>query len=378
MNICIIGAGNIGTYLAAYISMKESCKVWIHTSKPHLFKDELILVEEEKNLEHNIKLHCASSNIEECVKDADYILITHPSFLIEKTLNEITPYVKSNACIGLIPGFGGKEYLSEDLIKKGCVLFGTQRVPSIIRLEKYGEKVLLKEKNPFMKIGTIPNKYKDEVCRVMTNLIDILCIPVDNYLSITLSPSNPIMHPSRLYELFKDYKHGETIYDKNPLFYEEWGNEASKTLLALDEELGLVFKSLNEYNDFNEKDIEKIKERFETEDPSVLSKKINTAPGFKDIDSPMKKLDNGFIPDLKSRYFIEDLEFGLCIIKSFAQICNLHTPKLDEVIYWAQELLDKEYLINNELKGRDSKELLIPQNRGIKSKKDLINFYKNL
>ncbi|MGL5694072.1 MAG: NAD/NADP octopine/nopaline dehydrogenase family protein, partial [Peptostreptococcaceae bacterium] len=373
-----IGAGNIGTYLAAYISMKKDCKVWVHTSKPHLFKDELILVEEEKNLEHKIKLHCATSNIEECVKDADYILITHPSFLIEKTLNEITPYVKTKVCIGLIPGFGGKEYLSQELINKGCIIFGTQRVPSIIRLEKYGEKVLLKEKNPFMKLGTIPSSYNNEVCEVMTNLIDIPCEPVDNYISITLSPSNPIMHPSRLYELFKDYKHGETIYDKNPLFYEEWGDEASKTLFELDEELGLVFESLNEFNDFNTGDIEKIKERFKTEDPKVLSEKINTAPGFKDIDSPMEECENGFIPELKSRYFIEDLEFGLCIIKSFAEICNLNTPKLDEVIYWAQNLLNKEYLIKGEIKGRDSKELLIPQNRGIKSKQELINFYKNL
>ena len=116
MNICIIGAGNIGTYLAAYISMKKDCKVWIHTSKPHLFKDELILIEEEKNLNHNVKLHCVTSSLEEAVKDADYILITHPSFLIEKTINEISNFVKPNAVVGLIPGFGGKEYFAKKLI----------------------------------------------------------------------------------------------------------------------------------------------------------------------------------------------------------------------------------------------------------------------
>ena len=45
MNICIIGAGNIGTYLAAYISMKDENKVWLHTSKPESFKEKMVLVE---------------------------------------------------------------------------------------------------------------------------------------------------------------------------------------------------------------------------------------------------------------------------------------------------------------------------------------------
>ena len=84
------------------------------------------------------------------------------------------------------------------------------------------------------------------------------------------------------------------------------------------------------------------------------------------------------IPDLSSRYFIEDIEFGLCIIKAFAELCNLNTPKLDEVIVWSQNLLNKEYLVDNKLIGKDSKKLLIPQNIGINSKKELIDFYKNL
>ena len=378
MNICIIGAGNIGTYLAAYISMKKDCKVWIHTSKPHLFKDELTLIEEEKNLTHKVKLHCITSSLEEAVKDADYILITHPSFLIERTINEISEFVKPNAFVGLIPGFGGKEYFAKKLIEKGAIFFGTQRVPSIIRLEKYGECVALKEKNPFMKIGAIPSKYTEKICEDMTKLIDIPCEPVDNYLAITLSPSNPIMHPSRLYELFKDYKQGITVYEKSPLFYEEWGDEASKTLLELDEELHKIFESLNYNGDFNPDNIEKIKNRFKTEDPSVLSHKINTAPGFQGIGSPIVECEGGFIPDLTSRYFIEDLEFGLCILKGFAELCDVDTPKLDEVITWSQNLLNKEYLIDKKLKGRDSKNLLIPQNKGINTKQDLIEFYKSL
>lgn len=378
MNICIIGAGNIGTYLAAYISMKEENKVWVHTSKPEAFKDVLTLVEEEKNLRHNVKLHSITSSYEEAVKDADYILITHPSFMVEKTLKNIASYVKKGAVIGVIPGFGGKEYLIDELLEKGCIFFGSQRVPSIIRLEKYGECVLLKQKNEFMKLRVIPSEHSNEVCEAMTNFIDIPCLPLNNYLAITLSPSNPTMHPSRLYELFNDYIDGEKVYSRNPYFYEEWSTVASQTLLDLDDELTAIFDSLNENNDFVEEDMEKINKRFGISTAEELSEKINTASGFRGITSPMVEVVGGFIPDKNSRYFIEDIQFGLCIIKAFAELCNVETPTVDKVVEWGQKLVGKEYLVNGKLCGRNKNELLIPQSRGISTKEELIKYYKTL
>lgn len=377
MNIGIIGAGNIGTYLAAYISTKENCKVWIHTSKPQSFKESLVLVDDEKNSYYNVKLHCITSNLEEVVCNCDYILITHPSFMIEKTLKEINKYAKKGTVIGAIPGSGCKEFFIDELLERGCIFFGSQIVPSITRLESYGECVHLKQKNELMKLSIIPHKYSDNVCKTIANLIDIDCSPLDNYLAITLSPSNPTMHPSRLYELFKDYKDG-VVYDRNPYFYEEWGNLASDTLLKLDNELEETLDSLNEFNDFNRADFEKIKLRFKTSSTEDLTNKIRTATGFKGIRTPMANDASGnYIPDLNSRYFIEDIQFGLCIIKSFSEICVIDTPTIDKVIYWAQNLLSKEYLIGSKLIGKDVGKLMIPQNKGIKTKSDLVKYYKN-
>lgn len=378
MNICIIGAGNIGTYMASYISMKRDCKVWIHTSKPEAFKEEIKLIEEEKNMEYNTRLHCVTSNLEEACKDADYILITHPSFMMEKTLKDIAKYVKKGAVIGAIPGFGGKEYLIDELMEKGCIFFGSQRVPSIIRLEKYGESVLFKQRNEFMRISVIPKKYSEEVAEKMTYFLDIPCIPLNSYLGITLSPSNPTMHPSRLYELFNDYVAGEKVYDRNPLFYEEWGTVASSTLLKLDEELAEIFKVLNKDNDFDDNDMEKIKSRYRIEKPEELSAKINSAPGFQGIDSPMLEVEGGFIPDKNSRYFVEDIQFGLCIIKAFAELCGVETPTVDKVAVWGQNLVGKEYIMDGKLEGKDKDELLTPQSKGLDTLEKVINHYKSL
>lgn len=377
MKIAIIGAGNIGTYLATYISLKENTEVFLHTSKTESFYDEIELIEEEKNIIHKTKLKKVSSSIRECVENADYILITHPSFMAESTIKEIIKYAKEGSIIGTIPGFGGKEFYIKDLLDKGIIYFGTQRVPSITRLNSYGKSVTLKQKNNFMKISVIPKEYTNKVCNDMTSFIDIPCLPLKSYLSIALSPSNPTMHPSRLYELFKDYKEG-VFYDENPLFYETWGYIASKTLLDLDDELKNIFNKFNEYNDFYEYDFEKIKIRYNIETPDELSKKINTAPGFLGIYSPMIKVDNKYIPDLNSRYFTEDIDFGLCILKSFAEILEVDTPTIDKLIIWAQNLFNKEFIVDGKLIGKDAKKLVTPITLGITNKKDLISFYKNL
>ncbi len=372
MNICIVGGGNIGTYLAAYISRKTNVKVWLYTSKPALFANEIELEEQELEKKTKVKIHCITNQLKEAIQDANIILITYPSFMVGELLKEISEFVKEGTYIGVIPGFGGAEFYKEDFLAKGCKFIGTQRVPAIVRLNEYGKSVCLKETNPFMKICAFPKEATKEICEKIEDLIDIKCEKLHNYLPITLSPSNPTMHPSRLYELFRDYNKEITIYEENPLFYEQWGDKASTYLLELDEEIHLIFNVIGIVDNY---EVEKIKERFNIEQPWELTDKIRNASGFKGIHSPMNKVEGGYIPDLESRYFVEDIPFGMCIIKAFAQICGVETPRLDEIIIWAQGLLGKEYLVEGRLSGKDAHELLIPQNINILTVEDIIKYY---
>ena len=83
---------------------------------------------------------------------------------------------------------------------------------------------------------------------------------------------------------------------------------------------------------------------------------------------PIVDLDKGnFVPLIN-----EDIQFGLCILKAFAELLNVNTPEIDKVATWGQNFLGKEYIVNGKLSGKDVSELTIPQNRGINTKEELI------
>jgi hypothetical protein len=82
-----------------------------------------------------------------------------------------------------------------------------------------------------------------------------------------------------------------------------------------------------------------------------------------------------FMPDFSYRYLTEDVPFGLAVSKSIAQMTEVETPCIDRVLLWAQEKFEKEYVVNGRLGGTDAWRLPIPQNYGINSLSELINWY---
>ena len=76
---------------------------------------------------------------------------------------------------------------------------------------------------PFMRFAAIPASITEDVCKLFTDLIGIHTIALPNYLSVTLTPSNPILHTSRLYGLFHDYHEGMT-WDEPLSFYKNMPN----------------------------------------------------------------------------------------------------------------------------------------------------------
>ena len=372
MRITVVGAGNVGTLVAGEFTKKNN-SVTIYTRDKSRWQSEITVYDKDTETEYKYKPTKITEDIVEAVSDAEMIFITLPAFAIKNFIVKAEEYIKEGTIIGFYPGTGGVEFISKGLLDKNCVIFGTQRICSVVRLKKYGEYVVTAGKRKDIYLGAIPHSKVDELCTLFASLFDIDTHPLPNYLSVTLTPSNPILHPSRLYTLFKDYHEG-TVYEKVPLFYEDWTDETSKLLIACDEELHQILDKINLDTSF----IRPLLEHYESTNYKEMTNKIHSIKSFKGITSPAISKGNGYIPDIDNRYFSADVPYGLIIIKAFALICNVETKNIDKIIDWYQSITCKEYIdLTKNVLGKDSSYLSLPQLYGISSITDIEKYYSN-
>lgn len=334
--VAVVGGGNVGTQFAC-ISASRGYKVRILCSKPQNFADTLEIVDENDNVTSGSP-ELVSSDLSAVITGADVIIVTYPAFMLEELGRQMLPFVHEGQVIIMMPGTGGAEFAFHDLIRKGVILSGVQRVPSVARLEEYGKRVRCEGLRREMFLASIPRANAASICEFIEFLFGITCTALPNYLCVTLTPSNPILHTTRLRTLFADYKEG-VIYDHNPLFYGDWSDESSSLLLKCDEELQTICRTLNKADLSS---VKSLKIHYENDTVEGLTAKMRSIESLHNLGSPMVKKGDGFIPDFNSRYFKADFPYGLAIIKSFADVLGIDVPNVDDTLNWYRTLTGDE------------------------------------
>ncbi len=329
MKITVIGGGNIGTLMAAEMAHRGH-DVTIYSSKPQSWENKIDVYNSDEEFILSGELCNVTNDMKAALNGAQMIWITVPAQAFEKTANEMLPFVKSGQMIGIVPGSGGVEFAFYPMIKKGCILFGLQRVHSIARLKEYGKSVYMLGRKSELQLGAIPKSETERLCDIVKGLLDMPCVALPNYLCVTLTPSNPILHTTRLYSMFKNFKPGYT-YPRNFLFYEEWNNDSSSTLFTCDEELQNLCKAIPLELD----DVKSLKLHYESDTVEALTQKIKSIKAFKGLTSPMKKVDEtNWVPDFDSRYFTADFSYGLKIILDLCELFSVDAPGIHQVWNW--------------------------------------------
>lgn len=376
--VCIVGAGNEGHYFMALMGSKSWLKVYVLTSNANGFSDVIKSTNTTTGEVAFGRVCRVSERPEDVIPEADVIIFTTPSNAYQHYANVIYPYVKEGTVLGFIPGTGGPEFIFRDFIsQKKCRIFGTQRVPSGTKLVKRGCSVDSLGSRKDIRIGAIPRSITKDVGAFIHEAIDIDVVELDNYLSVALTPSNPILHTTRLYSLLKDYKRGDGWKEKLHM-YSDWNDLSSEMLLGCDNELHLCCDRLCQ---LPTEGVLPLREHYEIDavagstDVEKMTKKIRTLPYLKDF-VPMVADGRGlYVPDFTTRYFMEDFPFGLCIIKSFCDICQVRTPHIDQVLSWYERIMAVSYFRDGLFVGKDLEKLPLPANFGLDNISKIINFY---
>lgn len=330
--ICICGGGSLGHVIAGYLSAKKELEVNILTQRPQLWKHELQISTPEGDTLCG-KLNTVSDKPEEALHEVDIVLLCLPGYAIKSELLKIKPYVNERTYVGTVFSSTGFFFEALEILDNDVPLWGFQRVPFIARTNVYGESAHLLGYKTSHNIAVEHCEDKERFRSQIEKLFDAPVHLLNNYYEASFTNSNPILHPSRLYTLFKDWNKN-VYYDHQFLFYEEWTNEASELLITLDKELFSVLAKLPVAPDF----LMPILPYYESTDAESLTRKIRSINGFKGITTPMIFSEKGWQPDLNSRYFREDFMHGLRYIHQEAHNLGIEVPMMNKVYNWGVEV----------------------------------------
>lgn len=334
MNITIIGGGSIGTLMSAEFSLEGAHNITLYASEPECRENIVSVYNSCENLLFKGRVNLITYDLKLAVSRSDVIFITYPASMLRELAEKMFPFVRSGQKIGFVPGSGGAEFYFRNYIKKGCILFGLQRVHSIARIKERGKSVYALGRKDRLFACTIPDSQGKQTAEMLESLFKIPCCDLGAYLNLTLTPSNPILHTSRLYSLFSDYSK-DRYYPENFLFYESWSDKASEIMLECDSELQKLCRTINE---IDLRGVRSLKEHYESNTAAEMTNKIRSITAFKGLPSPMKQCSCGWYPDFESRYFTSDFPFGLKIIIDIAKLFDVDTHCMNKIWNWYMEI----------------------------------------
>ncbi|MFZ5944722.1 MAG: NAD/NADP octopine/nopaline dehydrogenase family protein [Bacillota bacterium] len=348
------------------------------------YKDEAKLIKEAMEENGGIEVVFSGSIIKEKVdiisqspsicQGADLIVFIAPAYSHEIMLKAIAPYLKEKVLIGALPARSGFEFSFPSILKdnyaENIILFAAQTLPWACRLESPGKKVKVVGTKDKIGVAAIPPEKAKETAEILSKLTFARFYPVENVLAVSLSNIGQIVHPGIMYGLFKNYE--GLPYPESLLFYQGVNEEIGSILEKMSQEIQSIKYAIEKA--FPGLSLEEVKDLkkwlFDTygssiKDTSSLVSAFITNKAYDGLKAPMIKKADGYYPDFSSRYLTEDVPTGLVVTKAIAQICGVATPMIDQVLNTTSKWINKEYLIDGQLRGGNLAETRVPFNYGI-------------
>lgn len=395
--VTICGGGNGAHVAATYLSAK-GLRVQVLTRQPERWAETLELSTAGSSWESrgviSGRLSLVSKHAKDVIPQSDVVIVASPANAHPAILNHVAPYLKEGVKLGALFAQGGfdwavKKALGDELLANVDLLFGLQNIPWICKTTQYGRKCRIIGSKQCLYVACYPVERKENAATLMQSLFDIPCEPVANFLNLTLTPSNQIIHPARYYAIFRDWD-GKKTYTLEELkkrdgltLYAGFDEFSAEQLTMLDNELQQIkYALLQRFPALDLSDVLPMGDRVvkhygkDVLDRSSLLQIFRTNLGYAGCATPLMEVSEGrFQPAIKSRLFWEDIPYGLCILKNMAEMLgNIPTPRIDFMIRWHQQFMGVEFLNSDgQLNARELWRTGAPNKYGIHSLEELVS-----
>ena len=375
--IVICGGGSSAHTLIPFLKDSEF-EVSIYTSRPEKWNHtvELQYQDTEGNVLETFSgdLKKASSNAAEIIPTADYIVFCMPVHKYRVGLREIAPYINKNKTVfvGTVYGQGGWNWMVDEIKKQysldNIVTFAFGLIPWICRIVEYGKIGVTygcKAANyatcyPKSYFKQIDEEFLENICNKWFHKGKVE--QCDNFLSLTLSVDNQIIHTSRCFGLYKVC--GETWKRKEdvPMFYKDYDDVSAKLLADLDDDYSKIRNEIIKrypQNDYKYMLDYLALERFSYQSQNTdIKESFVTSKTLVTIGTPVVPNENGLWEIERShRFFMDDIYYGNCIAKWMAEQMSIEVPTIDAILHWAQIVRKEQIIDDNNRLMIDSKDL---------------------
>jgi len=325
-----------------------------------------------------------SADPAEVIPSADIVLIVVPAYGHAAVLRRIDPYLSPKTILGCLPARAGFEFDAAQLSTWQTEIVGLQSLPWSTRVTKPGQLVHIGAVKQQVLLAALPPRRAVSIAHQLTSVLGTRVLPCRSFLGLTLGNPGQIIHPGLMYGHFHSW-HGQEYDERTiPLLYAQASDETGTFVERMSREVIAVARKIEAESGgmLNLKhaavpihDWLRRAYGHVTADTRTVATCFRTGP-IQARKAPMRDTRPGkFVPDFDYRYLSEDVPFGLVATRALADVVKIDTPAIDEVLGWAQSMLRKTYLVGNELSGPDLEHLPIPQNHGISTLPELIDWY---
>jgi len=331
MRICVCGGGAIGHVLAALLGTRPEMTVSVLTRTPQCWQQDVVIHYRDR-YRLTGRVARVSDNAATCVQSAQLILLAVPAYARVEMLSRISPFIAPGAWVGCVGTAIGFDIDVHTTLRRDAAFFGMQRTPWVARVVTPGQLVQVTGARSTTLVAGAPAEALRTLAGALGPALGIQLTVSPVYLDVSLAYDNATLHPPRLFSLFGPAHQARPRQG----FYRDWDPTASACLLALDNELEQVRQS------FGARLAPSAHAHFGVSRVNELTPLIRGSSVLHGIGLPI--LQGGAIgrasrPDLTSRFFQEDIPYGLAPQYRMAQQAGIATPVMRMLLDWATTLM---------------------------------------
>ncbi len=333
MRIAVLGAGNGGQALAAYLSMKGFSVSLYNRSKKrisNIIKTRTIRLEGE--VQGAFEVDFATTDISEAIKGRQLIMVVVPAFAHIDIAKKVAPHLEDGQVIVLNPGRTGGAIEFHNILReygadKDITVAEAQTFMFASRLTNPGVVRIFKIKNA-VPVSALPAKKNSVLEDTLLKAMPEFEI-VSNVIYTSFNNIGAVFHPA---VLLLNAARIESSAGKFEFYLEGITPSVARVLEKIDSERCMVMEALGE-EPMTAKDW--LNYAYDVQGEN-LYEAIHNNPGYQGIMAP---------PSIANRYILEDVPMSLVPISSFGKMLGIETPTIDSIVQIASVMMNKDFWI---------------------------------